>query len=132
MNKKVLITGSRYYTDVETIAAWLAKLQDWGYDTLIEGESKGVDFIARFEANRMGFLIMPFPAKWSEYRRKYPIKEFGMKWKSAGTDRNTQMLMEGKPGLVVAFHKNIKESKGTKNMIKQAEKAGIETILVDD
>ena len=55
-----------------------------------------------------------------------------MKFKSAGTDRNTQMLVEGEPSLVVAFHSNIAKSKGTKNMIKQAKDAGIETILVEE
>jgi hypothetical protein len=33
--------------------------------------------------------------------------------------------------LVLAFHKNIKESKGTKNLIKQAKEKNIKTILVD-
>jgi hypothetical protein len=35
------------------------------------------------------------------------------------------MLTKGKPDLVIAFHANLEESKGTKNMVSQAEKAGI-------
>ena len=76
-------------------------------------------------------IVFKYPAPWEEYKRKYPIEKFGMKFKSAGTDRNTQMLVEGKPGLIMAFHSNIAKSKGTKNMIAQAKKAGIETLLVE-
>uniref|UniRef100_A0A6M3LBB5 DUF2493 domain-containing protein n=1 Tax=viral metagenome TaxID=1070528 RepID=A0A6M3LBB5_9ZZZZ len=110
----------------------LWRLKANGFDTLIEGEATGADSIARDEAKKLGFTVLPFPAKWEEYKQKYPVKEFGMKWKSAGTDRNTQMLVEGKPDLVVAFHSNIGTSKGTKNMINQAKKAGIKVILIEE
>jgi len=42
------------------------------------------------------------------------------------------MLDEGKPDLVLAFHTDIKNSKGTKNMIQQAEKRGIKVILIKE
>lgn len=129
--KKVLICGDRNYKDVEAIRSWLSKLQDWGYDTVIEGEARGADSIARDEAEKMNFNVEKYPALWEEYKEKYPIKDFGMKWKSAGTDRNTQMLVEGKPDLVVAFHNDIENSKGTKNMVKQARNSGVQVIIVD-
>ena len=50
---------------------------------------------------------------------------------AAGAIRNGQMLTEGKPDLVVAFHGNISISKGTKNMVEQATKAGIRCIVVE-
>jgi len=34
------------------------------------------------------------------------------------------MLKEGKPDVVVGFHYNINESKGTKNMLSQAKHVG--------
>ena len=132
MMNRVLICGDRNWTNRETIRAWIEKLIDWGYHTVIEGEAKGADTIAREEAERAGMIVFKYPAKWDEYRQKYPVEKFGMKFKSAGTDRNTQMLVEGKPSLVVAFHPDISKSKGTKNMIKQAKKTGIETILVEE
>jgi len=42
------------------------------------------------------------------------------------------MLDEGKPDLVLAFYTNIKNSKGTKNMINQAKKRGIVIILIKE
>jgi len=35
------------------------------------------------------------------------------------------MLDEGKPTYVLAFHDNLAESKGTKDMVTRAKKAGI-------
>ncbi len=59
--------------------------------------------------------------------------EFKADWlkegRAAGPIRNKKMLVEGKPDLVVAFHNDIDASKGTKNMLKQAQKAGIATRL---
>jgi len=57
---------------------------------------------------------MPFPADWSRHG------------KSAGPIRNRQMLIEGRPDIVVAFP----GGKGTANMIKQAVEAGVKVELV--
>ncbi len=126
---RVLICGDRNWTNPSTIRNMLWRLKANGYDTVIEGEAKGADSIARDEAKKIGFIVLPFPAKWEEYKEKYPVAQFGMKWKTAGTDRNTQMLVEGKPDLVVAFHNNLAKSKGTRNMVEQARKAGIKVIV---
>ena len=60
-----------------------------------------------------GFAIIGFPAQWDKYG------------KSAGVIRNQQMLDEGKPDTVVYFHDNIERSKGTKDMVSRAKKAGL-------
>jgi hypothetical protein len=118
--KKVLVCGSRDWLDREPIRVWLCKLHDWGFDTLIEGEARGADTIAREEAEKLGFTVLKFPADWDKYH------------KAAGPIRNKQMLVEGKPDLVIAFSKDIQNSKGTKNMIQQADsnKPPIHTIVV--
>lgn len=117
--RRALICGDRNWTDHEPIRAWLDKLKDWGYDTLIEGEAPGADSIARDEAYAMGFTVLKFPANWRKYGR------------AAGPIRNRQMLEEGKPDIVVGFHPNILASRGTKDMLTQAKKRGIETVLVE-
>jgi hypothetical protein len=61
--------------------------------------------------------IKPYPADWDKYG------------KAAGPIRNKQMLDEGNPEKVIAFR--FKNSRGTQNMINQAEKAGIKTIVID-
>jgi len=114
---RVLICGDRNWRDERIIYSWLCKLQDWGYTTVIEGEARGADSIARELAEKMGFKVIKFPANWRRYGR------------AAGPIRNRQMLVEGRPNLVIAFHNDIEHSKGTKNMIEQARKAGIRVIV---
>ena len=127
---KVLICGDRnwgtrvedgltivYQPEVDLIASWVCKLQDWGYDTIIEGEARGADIIARNLGKKMGFNIIAVPADWQKCG------------KSAGPIRNSEMLKH-EPSLVLAFHSNIENSKGTKNMVHQATKSGIEVIII--
>jgi hypothetical protein len=49
-------------------------------------------------------------------------KLFGL---SAGPIRNQQMLDEGKPDFVIAFHDNLYASRGTQDMVTRAMKAGV-------
>ena len=85
---------------------------------IIQGMCRGVDLMARHLGVKYGFEVEDYPADWDKYGR------------AAGPIRNKQMLDEGKPDLVYAVHPNISESKGTKNMVNQANKRGIETIVV--
>jgi len=66
-----------------------------------------------YVAKKYGLEVIWFPADWEKYGR------------AAGPIRNKQMIMEGKPDLVVAFHNNISKSRGTKNMVTQARRHGI-------
>ena len=105
-------TGEPGWTDYGAIRRDLEKLPS--NIIVIEGEAAGADLIARRMAEELGLTVEPDPAKWHIYGR------------SAGPIRNKQMLDEGKPDLVLAFHANIMDSKGTANMILQATKRGIE------
>jgi len=116
MSRAVLICGDRNWTDSVAIRSYLAKLQDWGYDTLVEGEARGADRIAASEARRIGFTVLPFPAKW------------GLYGKAAGPIRNQQMIDEGHPELVVYFHNDLPNSRGTKDMVRRAGILGIEVL----
>ena len=60
---KVLVCGDRNWDDRELVRSRLSKLQDWGYDTIIEGEAKGADTIAKEEGARMGFTVLECPGK---------------------------------------------------------------------
>lgn len=108
---RVLCCGDRNWTDREVIRQELLKLPP---DTvIIEGEARGADRISREVAVEMGLQIMPFPADWTRYGR------------AAGPIRNHQMLVEAQPQLVLAFHNNIENSKGTKNMVSIARAAHV-------
>lgn len=86
-------------------------------DLVIEGEAKGADLLASDAAFYFGIPVLRFPADWDKYGR------------AAGPIRNTQMLKEGKPDLVVAFHDNINASKGTLNMVQQARKQSVKVMV---
>lgn len=91
-------------------------LHEYDITTIIEGEAKGADTLARLFGETIGIPVEKYPADWSKHG------------KAAGPIRNKQMLDEGKPDLVIAFM--FPDSRGTANMVKQAEKAGIETRVI--
>jgi hypothetical protein len=99
---------------------------------IIEGEARGADKMARQEAEKLGMTVERYPANWevtddTPPHRIRQRKDGTLYDVAAGPIRNTQMLKEGKPDRVVAFHSNIKRSKGTADMIRQAKAAGIPT-----
>lgn len=111
---KVLVCGSRRFNDRKLLDEILSRLD---ITTVIEGQARGADSLAREYAEGRGIPVLSFPAQWDKHG------------KTAGPIRNLQMLTEGKPDYVVAFL--AKDSKGTKHMIEIAEKAGIPVKVVD-
>ncbi len=83
---------------------------------IIEGEAKGADIMARRIAERLGYVVVRFPANWVRYGR------------GAGPRRNQQMLDDGRPDLVLAYP--MPDSVGTQDMIDRARKAGIPVEVV--
>lgn len=111
---KVLVCGGRDFDDWHLFCKGMYENGLTGLVlreiTIIEGGARGADFLAKVWAKWVGVKLEEFPADW---------KTLG---KSAGSVRNTQMLAEGKPDLVIAFP----GGSGTANMIKQAKEAGVE------
>jgi hypothetical protein len=110
--KRVLITGDRHWTDTEAIARYIKTL---GPGTVvIHGACPtGADTMAGELAERRALKVEAYPADWKRYRL------------GAGPKRNQQMLDEGRPDLVVYFHNNLQASKGTKDMVARAVRAGV-------
>ena len=118
MSFKLLICGDRNWTDKERIREIILGHRGIHEDlVIIEGEARGADSLARDCAKELGIPIESYPADWAQYGRV------------AGPIRNQQML-EAKPNVVNAFHDDIEKSKGTKDMVKRAEKAGIPTYVI--
>lgn len=118
---KVLVTGDRHFNDVECVIRELAKLPSGSI--IIHGACKGADTLADTVGEAMGLSRRPYPALWDKHK------------KGAGPIRNQQMLDEEhlphEPiELCIAFHNDIENSKGTKDMMKRAMKANIECRLV--
>ncbi len=116
--KSLLVCGDRNWVDFDIIRSYLELANIAGFDTIIEGEAKGADSMARDIGILLGFKVIPVPAEWDKYH------------KAAGPIRNAKML-EYQPSLCLAFHPNIGQSKGTLDMITKARKAGIPVVLVD-
>lgn len=116
---KILVSGDRDYTNREIIRALLAGIKCLHEDvTLIEGEARGADTIAREAGEEFTIDIEPYPAEWDKYG------------KAGGPIRNRQMLKEGEPDVVFCFHDDFENSKGTKDMATIAVDAGVPTYLI--
>ena len=116
---RVLICGSRYWDDYETIERVLRELhQSAGVELVIHGGARGADTLGGRAAGALNIPVRVYPALWSQYGR------------SAGIRRNEQMLREGRPDRILAFHADIAQSRGTKHMIAIAEAANVYVNLV--
>ena len=112
----VLVCGSRFYSDYGKVYEYLKSLEE--VSQVLAGGCRGADSLAATAAKDCSYPFREFPAVWGT---------FG---KAAGPIRNQQMLDEGKPDLVLAFHKHLDESKGTKDMIRRARRQGIPVRLI--
>lgn len=109
---KVLICGGRHWKDRRMIRDCMRSLP--AGTTVIHGAARGADKIAGEVAGDLGLKVMAFPADWQRLG------------KAAGPVRNLLML-EQNPDEVWAFHDNLAESRGTKNMLSLATKKGVQT-----
>lgn len=107
---RILVCGSRYWTDKEFIRKVLAELPEGS--TIIHGDCRGADRLAGEVAKELGLQVIAYPAQW----------KLGAK---AGPIRNKQMLVEEEPDFVLAFHDDLTHARGTRDMLRRADKAGI-------
>jgi len=111
---RILFCGDRNWTNYKVICDVMV---DFKPDLVIEGEAQGADILASAAAEYFDIPVLRFPADWERYGR------------AAGPIRNQQMLDQGKPDLVVAFHNDVQHSKGTLNMVSQARKKNIKVYV---
>lgn len=112
---RVLVCGGRQFTDVAMLNGVLSK---WASDAdvVIHGAATGADTAAGKWAKLVGKRVEEYPADWKKYK------------KSAGPIRNSQMLDDGKPDLVIAFP----GGRGTADMVQKAKMAGIPVMEIDN
>jgi hypothetical protein len=113
---KIIIAGSRDITDYNHVINAMDKALEYGYvpTEIVSGGCEGID--------RLG-------ESWGA-KNKLPIKKFPANWKklgsAAGPIRNGQMAKYA--DCLVAIMKK-EGSKGTQNMIDQANKAGLKIVV---
>lgn len=86
-----------------------------GMTRIVAGDATGADSLAISWAKCREVDSKVYPAGWDQHGSK------------AGPIRNQQMLEQESPAAVIAFP----GSKGTRNMVGLAEKAGVRVIKVD-
>ena len=117
---KVLICGSRHYDNYDKVKETVKSLVDeHGKIIIIEGGAKGADTLAKNAAIELGIEYREYKADWKRYGR------------AAGPKRNQLMIDTENPDLVIAFHEDLESGKGTKDMLKRAEKEGVKTIIYE-
>lgn len=121
---RILVTGSRYWTDRYTVEVAIRKAYlERGNDcqphevTVVHGNASGADECAKVSARVMGFHTEPHPADWEKHG------------KAAGPIRNAAMTELG-ADVCLAFP--LGESRGTRNCMALAEKAGIRVVVHHD
>jgi hypothetical protein len=115
---KILFCGDRNWSNRIYIQDVIKDLLEaYGIFTVIHGAARGADTIAGEEAIRLGLEVIEVPANWDLYQKR------------AGMIRNAEML-KLKPKIVIAFHADFENSKGTKHMVAIAKKAGVHTLVL--
>lgn len=104
---KILICGSRDWHDEPPIRLLVASLLEvYEKVFIVHGAQRGADQLAGKIGLELELEVLSVPARW---------KEFG---RSAGPKRNQRMLDLVNPDRVFAFHEDIDNSLGTKNMVR--------------
>lgn len=130
---RVLVCGSRDWSDHEIVGAVLDGYHAAYAVTIIEGGARGADAIAVEWAKFTGVEYEQYLADWATHG------------KAAGPIRNQQMLDEGKPDVVIAFKDGFQRDidppagreiphifakGGTEDMVRRAKTAGIPVYIV--
>lgn len=115
---RILITGSRNFSDwaamKNALTPYWVTFED-AEVTLVHGGCSGADTIAGDVAASLGWTVEVHPADWERYGRR------------AGPLRNQEMVDSG-ADVCLAFP--IGESRGTRDCMARAEKAGIPVVVV--
>lgn len=109
----MLVCGGRDYADANMVEYTLGNLKRDGL-VIVEGGAPGADTLARNWARRNGVEVRTFHADWKKHGR------------GAGPIRNQRMLDEALPEMAIGFP----GGRGTADMLRRAEHAGLAIIMV--
>lgn len=115
----MLITGARDWDDraaIEKVIRHRVAHHGVGGVIVIEGGAPGADQLSHEVADELGVHVATVRANWNVYHR------------AAGAIRNKAMAAL-EPDEVVAFHPDLRYSKGTKSMVEIALRCGIRTFI---
>lgn len=136
MSRRVLVCGDRNWDDGRYLIKTLDTLHlAEAFTCVIDGEAPGADWMAGDHPPGQTVRGRYHRDPGWAWVRRVPGQHYPPDWnrygRAAGPIRNRQMLVEGKPDLVIAFHADIGHSRGTRDMVRQARKAGLDVVLYD-
>jgi hypothetical protein len=108
----ILVCGAREWRDLPAIYRVLQAF-DAATTIVVHGACRGADLMAEECARRLEMRYRGYPARWRAHG------------KGAGPIRNGQMLASEPISRVLAFHQNLRDSKGTRDMVTRAVRADI-------
>lgn len=115
--KTIVVTGGREWNHRQIV--WYAlNIHGSAGDVLIHGDCRGLDRQAGDVAHELCMRVTSVPADWGRHKR------------GAGPIRNRKML-DMDPDIVLAFHDNLAESRGTKDCVNEAVRRGIPVVWYD-
>lgn len=126
MSYRILITGSRDWTNYQAVYDAVAYVSDYAIQKegvspedviLVSGTAKGADRMSEEAAEALGITIERHPADWDRYGKR------------AGFVRNAEMVNAG-ADVCLAFIRN--GSKGATMTRDLALKAGIKTATIEE
>jgi len=111
---RVIVCGGRGYDNEKRVYEVLSSLKEIRH--LWHGNASGADALAdQWAREQPNVSVHPVPAQWKKYGKR------------AGPMRNQAMLGQS-PDLVIAF----KGGRGTADMVKRAENAGVNVLHVSE
>lgn len=115
---KVIIAGSRSFADYEKLKSVcdsiLPNLYSEPRISILSGTSSGSDSLGERYAKERGYTLNRYPADWKRYG------------KAAGPIRNRQMVKDADAAIV--FWDG--QSRGTKNLIEEANRHGLKVWII--
>lgn len=117
---RIIISGTRDFDDYELLCNEVDKfIEDSSKEfdcefEIVSGTCRGADSLGERYAEERGYAVKRFKPKWGEYGR------------SAGIIRN--QMMAGYADVLITFWDC--KSRGTMNMIDEAQKRGLDIVIV--
>lgn len=112
---KILCCGDRHWSNYQAV---LDHLSQYSKDTtVIYRDAKGADSCVDRAVSELGLIAQKLPAHWDDF----------------GFTLDPMLDIMGKdlkPDLVVAFHNNLKSSRGTAAIVNEAKSRGIRVAVI--